>query len=314
MATAKGKTVVWRYLLWRLAWLIPVLLGISLITFGLMHLVPGGPWDREKALAPAVVENLNRRYGLDQPLWKQYLSFLAGALRGDLGVSYLYQDRGVTEILLRGLPISATLGLLALALALVLGLTLGVLAAVHRNSWLDYACVFFATGGASIPNFVLGILLVILFAVTLGWLPSGGWGTLDRAILPALALALFPAAYLARITRSSLLEVLHQDYVRTARAKGLRERRVLLGHVLRNALIPVLTVSGPIAANLITGSFIVETLFSVPGIGRTFVQGVFARDYGLILGITLFYALVVALANFVVDLLYVVVDPRIRYR
>lgn len=278
-----------------------------------MHLVPGGPWDEEKALAPAVVENLNRRYGLDLPLWQQFVSFLLGALKGDLGVSYLYQDRSVTEILLRGLPVTATLGLVALGLALVGGLSLGAMAAVRQNGWPDYLAILCATAGASVPNFVLGIFLVTVFAVTLGWLPSGGWGAPHQAILPAAALAAYPAAYLARITRSALLEVLHQDYVRTARAKGLREHRVLIGHALRNALIPVLTVSGPLAASFVTGSFIVESLFSVPGIGRIFVQAVFARDYGLIMGATLLYALAVVLANYAVDLLYAVVDPRIRY-
>ncbi|MBI2912156.1 MAG: ABC transporter permease [Chloroflexi bacterium] len=302
-----------RYLLWRTASLVPVLLGVSALAFALMHLVPGGPWDAEKALGPAVVENLNRRYGLDLPLWQQYLSFLLGVVKGDLGVSYLYQDRGVTEILLRGLPVTASLGLLALGLALAGGLSLGAVAATRQNDWPDYLAVLLATAGASVPSFVLGIFLVALFAVTLGWLPSGGWGALDHAILPALALAAYPAAYLARITRSALLEVLHQDYVRTARAKGLYERRVLLGHALRNALIPVLTVSGPLAASFVTGSFIVESLFSVPGIGRLFVQAVFARDYGLILGATLVYALAVVLANYAVDVLYAVVDPRIRY-
>ncbi len=302
-----------RYLVWRTASLVPVLLGVSAITFALMHLVPGGPWDEEKALAPAVVENLNRRYGLDLPLWQQFASFLLRAVKGDLGTSYLYQDRSVTEILLRGLPVTASLGLLALALALTVGLSLGTVAAVRQNEWPDYLAVLFATAGASVPSFVLGIFLVAVFAVTLGWLPSGGWGGPQRAVLPALALAAYPAAYLARITRSALLEALHQDYVRTARAKGLHERRVLLGHALRNALIPVLSVSGPLAANFVTGSFIIESLFSVPGIGRIFVQAVFARDYGLILGATLVYALAVVLANYAVDLLYAVVDPRIRY-
>lgn len=298
----------------RLLWLIPVLLSVSLITFALMHLVPGGPWDEEKALPPAVVENLNRRYGLDLPYWQQYLNFLWRALQGDLGLSFTRQNQGVTEILLRGLPVTASLAGLALCLALSVGLTLGVLAALRQNSWLDYLSVAFATLGASTPNFVLGILLVMVLAIALKLVPTSGWGTPQQLLLPALTLGAFPAAYIARITRSSMLDAIRQDYVRTARAKGLLERTVISRHVLRNALIPVLTVAGPIAANLVTGSFVVETLYAIPGVGRLFVQSVLARDYGLIMGATLFYAVIISLANLIVDILYTVVDPRVRYQ
>lgn len=302
-----------RYIIRRLLWMIPVLWFVATITFVLMHMVPGGPWDLEKPVPPAVVRALNEKYGLDQPLHIQYLVFLARVVRGDLGPTYSYQDRPVTEIIRQGLPATAALGAAALGFALLFGVTLGVLAALRPNSALDYASMFFATAGAAAPNFVIGILLVIVFGVTLKVLPTGGWGTADKVVLPALALGIFPAAFLARLTRSTMLEVMNQDYIRTARSKGLAQRIVILKHALKNALIPVLTVAGPIAASLATGSFIIESLFGIPGIGRLYVLGVFQRDYGLIMGATLFYAFAVAMANLLVDILYAFVDPRIRY-
>lgn len=303
-----------RYAANRAIWLVAVLLGVATITFVLMHSVPGGPWDEEKTLAPAVVENLNRRYGLDQPIWRQYLNFLAKSVRGDLGVSYTYQDRPVTQIILQGLPITATLGVLAFAFSILVGIPLGLAAALRQNSPTDYVSVFFATIFASVPGFLLGIILIILFSVTLHWLPTSGWGSWRQVIMPAFALGALPAAYAARLTRASVLEVLRQDYVRTAFAKGLPSGIIYYRHVLRNALIPVITIMGVELAALVTGSFIIENLFSIPGVGRLFVQGVFQRDYGLIMGSVLFYAFVVAVFNLTVDLLYAVVDPRIRYQ
>ena len=301
------------FIIRRLLWLGPVLLAVTFITFVLMHLVPGGPWDAEKALPPAVVENLNRRYGLDLPYWQQYVKFIWHALQGDLGLSFIRQNQTVTEILLQGLPVTATLAGLALGLALSIGMMLGVLAALRQNSWVDYVSVAFATLGASTPNFVLGIILVLVLSVMLKLVPTSGWGSLQHLLLPTITLSAFPAAYIARITRSSMLDVIRQDYVRTARAKGLPEQLVVTRHILKNALIPVLTVAGPIAANLVTGSFVVETLFAIPGVGRLFVQSVLARDYGLIMGAVVFYTVVISLANLVVDILYALVDPRIRY-
>ncbi len=301
------------YIVRRIFWLLVVLLAVSFITFSLMHLVPGGPWDKEKQLAPQVVENLNRKYGLDKPFFVQFGNFLWGVVRGDLGVSYSSQDRNVTDILLEGLPKTATLGVVAFALAIIIGIPLGMFAALKQNSAVDYASVLFSTVFASIPGFVLGILLMIVFSVMLHWLPTGGWGSARQVIMPAFALAALPAAYVARITRASTLEVVRQDYVRTARMKGLTEQIILTRHVLRNAFIPVITVAGPELAFLISGSFIIENLFSIPGIGRLFVQGIFARDYGLIMGAVLFYAFAVAVVNLVVDILYAVIDPRIRY-
>jgi oligopeptide transport system permease protein len=302
-----------KFIVRRLLWLLVVLFVVAFVTFTLMHLVPGGPWDRDKQLAPQVIENLNKKYGLDQPFVVQFGNYIWNALHGDLGVSYQYQDRSVTSIIMGGLPKTATLGITAFLLALIIGIPLGMLAALRQNSTLDYASVLFSTIFASIPGFVLGILLMIIFSVVLHWLPTSGWGNISNIIMPAFALAALPAAYIARIARASILEVSRQDYVRTARAKGMIERIVLSRHVLRNAMIPVLTIAGPELAGLISGSFIIENLFSIPGIGRFFVQGVFQRDYGLIMGSILFYAFAIAIVNLIVDILYAAVDPRIRY-
>jgi oligopeptide transport system permease protein len=302
------------YLIRRLLWLVPVLLFVAAITFALMHSVPGGPWDRDKPLPPAAVEQLNRKYGLDQPVWEQFGGYILGLLHGDLGVSYRQSDRPVTEIIGGGIKVSATLGGLAMLLAAVVGVPLGIVAALRRNRALDYLSVSLATLGASTPNFVLGIILIVIFASTFHLLPTIGWGSWKQAIMPVLALSALPTAFLARITRASTLEVLQQDYVRTAWAKGLPAQAVVLRHVARNALIPVLTLAGPLAAALVTGSFIIESQFAIPGVGRAFVTAIFGRDYGVIMGVTLFYGLVVATANLAVDLAYVAADPRIRYR
>lgn len=303
------------YIIRRLLWLVVVLLAISVITFALMHAVPGGPWDQNKPLSsldPDLVAQLNQKYGLDQPLWEQYGTFLWNAVHGDLGLSYKYGDRGVTEIIMDGLPATLTLAVIAFAIALFFGILLGIVAALRQNTWVDYACVLLATLLVSTPGFVIGIILMIIFGVTFHLLPVAGWGSPQNVILPAIALAAFPTALIARITRASMLDALRQDYVRTARAKGLPERTVISRHVLRNAMIPILTISGPEWAFLISGSVIIETLFAVPGIGRLFVLGVFDKDYGLIMGSTLFYAFSIATTNLVIDLLYAVIDPRIR--
>jgi oligopeptide transport system permease protein len=303
-----------RYIVRRLLWLVPVLFFVALVTFSLMHAVPGGPWTRDmRNLPESTVEAMKRRYGLDRPLHEQFVTFVASAARGDLGVSFQYQDRKVTDILLQGLPRTAALGGLALLIAIVVGLPLGMIAALKQNTWADYLSLFFATAGASMPNFVVAILLVIVFSVGLHWLPTGGWGKPQNLVMPALALAFGPTAYVARLTRASMLDAIRQDYVRTARAKGLSERSVILRHTLPNALIPVLTVVGPISAHLLLGSFIIESIFSIPGIGREYVQSIGARDYAMIMGTTLFYAIAIAMANLLVDLLYGLVDPRIRY-
>ena len=301
------------YLIQRVLWILPVLVGVAVVTFVLMHQVPGGPWDQAKRLPPEALENVNRSYGLDEPLWEQFGRYVFGIARGDLGVSFRDRNRPVADVLADGLRVSATLGGLALALSVTVGIGLGVASALRKNSLLDHGAVALATVAASVPSFILGMLLLVLFTAELHWLPSGGWGSPKQAIMPVLALSALPTAFIARVTRASMLDVLQEDFVRTARAKGLRERAVIWRHMLRNAMIPVLTVIGPVAAALITGSFIVEHVFSIPGIGRTFVEAIKGRDYGVIMGTTLLYTFVVVAANLAVDVLYAVLDPRIRY-
>jgi oligopeptide transport system permease protein len=303
-----------RFIIRRLLWLIPVLLFVSLITFTLMHVTPGGPWDKDKAVAPQIVANLNAKYNLDKPAWQQYLIYIGGVLHGDLGPSYIYQDRSVTSIILGGLPTTASLGVFAAIVAVVLGVPLGLIAAMRQNSTLDYIALGFGTIFASVPTFVLGFVLIIVFALTLHLVPTSGWGKPTQYVLPVFTLGLNQAALLTRITRASVLDVSRQDFMRTARAKGLREFLLVRRHLLKNAMIPVVTVLGPILAFLIVGSIVVETIFSVPGVGRLLVQGISQRDYSLIMGSTLLYAFVIAVLNLVVDVLYAFIDPRITYR
>jgi oligopeptide transport system permease protein len=301
------------YLIRRVLWIIPVLFAISLITFLLMHAVPGGPWDREKPLPRNVVARLNAEYGLDDPLPVQYLRWAGSLLTGDLGPSYRYRDRSVNDIVGDGIATTAQLGLMAFGLAVAVGIPLGMIAALRHNRLPDYAATLVSITGIATPSFVLSMLLVIVFSVTLRWLPTHGWEGPSSYILPTLALAGYPIAQIARYTRASMLEVTRKDYVRTAFSKGLRERTVVAVHMTRNALIPVLTILGPLLAYLITGSFIVELIFSIPGIGRFYVNGIAERDYGLIMAMTMLYAATIAVLNLVVDVLYAYVDPRIRY-
>lgn len=302
------------YILRRLLVMVPLLWAIATITFFLMHAVPGGPFDNEKPLPPDTVAALERKYNLDGSLMDQYRSFLGGLVQGDLGLSFR-QDRPVTEVISEGVPESAQLGLCAFTFALVLGLTLGILSGVKQNGPLDYLAVFVSTAGAAVPNFVLAVFLVLFFGLKLGWFDVIGWefGNPRQMVLPIIALGMFPAAFIARITRASMLEVLRQDYIRTARAKGVQEFSIILRHAVRNALVPVLTVLGPILAGLIVGSFVVEQYFAIPGIGRAFVEAVGARDYGIIMGMTLLYAALIAVLNLAVDVSYAVANPRIRY-
>ena len=314
------------YIVRRILWMIPVLWAVATNTFLLMHAVPGGPFSQDKQVPQSILDALNRRYHLDQPLWRQYLTYLWNLLHGDLGLSFR-GDRDVSELISRGFFVTAQLGIIAFLVAAVVGMTLGVLSALNQNGPLDYIGVFFATVGASVPNFVAATFLIIFFAINLHWFKIVGWGgpiewhntfdpsawALRKMVLPVIALGVLPAAYIARITRASMLEVLHQDYIRTARSKGLEEYVVLLRHAIKNAMIPVLTIMGPIFAALVTGSFIIENIFSIPGVGRAFVDAVQSRDYAMIMGTTLFYATLVAVANLAVDLMYAVVDPRIRY-
>jgi len=293
------------------------MLVVFTITFFLMHATPGGPWDRTgRPLPPIVIENLNAKYGLDKPLWQQYTTFLWGVVtRFDLGPSYSRYGQDVRTIIGGFLPVSLKLGVVSMLLALVAGLSLGVLSALRHNSWLDYLSMFLAIVGVSTPSYVVATVMIIAFAIHFRWLPTGGWEGIfsNRIIIPAVALALRPMALLARYTRSSVLDVLRHDYVRTARAKGLPERLVLVRHALRNALIPIATVAGISFTHVVTGSFFVESVTRVPGIGRYFVSSVSARDYPVIMGTTLLYAAIVMLMNLTVDVMYVFLDPRVRY-
>ena len=303
------------YIIRRTLWIIPVLWAVATITFFLMHAVPGGPFDRERELPPQVMENLNKKYNLDKPLYEQYGLYFWDLLHGDLGNSYRSVNQPVTGLIREGWITTAQLGTVAFIYAVVFGMTLGVLAALNQNKIGDYLGVFFATAGAAMPSFIIAVFLVIIFSVKLGWFDVLGWefGNYRKMVIPVLSLGTLPGAYIARITRASMLEVLRQDYIRTARAKGLAEYVVVLRHTVKNALVTILTVSGPLFAFLVTGSFIVERIFAIPGVGRRFVDAVFVRDYGMIMGTVLFYAAIIAVANLVVDILYAAVDPRIRY-
>lgn len=311
------------YIVRRILWIIPVLLVVSVITFVLMKSTPGGPWDREKELPPAVIANLNRAYGLDDPLPVQYVRWLVGwpsadgfqrgLILGDLGPSYRYRDRSVNDIVGDGIGPTLQLGLMAFGLAVLVGIPLGVIAALRQNKLPDYVATFISVLGITTPSFVAATLLVVVFSIGLGWFPTGGWKGPEYWVLPTVALALAPIAAVARYTRASMLEVTRKDYVRTAQSKGLRERSIVVIHMIRNALIPVVTILGPLLAALVTGSFIIELLFSVPGIGRFYVTAIGQRDYGLIMAMTMLYAGAVAVMNMVVDVLYAYIDPRIRY-
>ena len=301
------------YLARRILWIIPVLFTVSVITFILMHSVPGGPWDQEKHLPAGVEARLNAQYGLDQPLYVQYIQWAGGFVQGDLGPSYRFQDRRVNDIVSDGLPTTIQLGIQAFLLAIIVGIPLGIFAALGHNRWPDYLSTSISIIGISTPSFVLAILLVVVFAVQLGWFPTGGWKGPNYWVLPTVALAGFPIAVIARYTRASMLEVTRKDYIRTAQSKGLRERAVVSRHMIRNALIPVVTILGPTLAFLVTGSFIIETIFRVPGVGQFYISAIGTRDYSLLMAMTMLYAFAVAFLNVVVDVLYAYIDPRIRY-
>lgn len=303
-----------RYIVRRLLWMIPVLLFISIVTFALSHAVPGGPFDREKKLPPEVVANLEKYYGLDKPLHVQYLTYVGNILtKFDFGPSMRQRGRTVNEIFAAHLPISAQLGVLALLVALFIGIPLGIVAALKQNTFWDYLGMGVAVFGVSVPNIVLGPLLIWIFALTLGWLPVAGWGKPSQMILPAIALGMTSSAIIGRLTRASMLQVIREDYIRTARAKGLTERMIMIRHALKNAFIPVATVLGPMFAALTTGTFVVEQIFAIPGMGKYFITSVTNRDYAVVMGTTLLYAVFLVIANLAVDITYAFLDPRIRY-
>ncbi|QOC22671.1 oligopeptide ABC transporter permease OppB [Wenzhouxiangella sp. AB-CW3] len=303
-----------KYSLRRLASAIPTLFLLITVAFFLIRIAPGGPFDSERALPAEIEANLAAKYHLDEPLIFQYGRYLWQIARLDFGPSFHYRDWTVNDLIIQGAPVSFTLGILALAIALVVGVMVGAWAALRQNRPADYTVMSLAMIGISIPNFVMAPLLILLFAITLGWLPAGGWEyTPTRMLLPVLTLALPMIAYIARITRASMIEVLHSSYIRTVRAKGMPEKEVILRHALKPALLPVISYLGPAAAAIMTGSVVVERIFTIPGIGTYFVQGALNRDYTLVMGVVILYGMLIILFNFVVDLLYAWLDPRIRY-
>ena len=301
------------FIIRRILWLLPVLFVVSVITFALMKAVPGGPWGREKALPPGTIAMLNQKYGIDQPPINQYVSWITGMVTLDFGPSYQYPDRTVNDIIEDGWPKTIQLGIMAFLTAILLGIPLGIFAALGHNRWPDYLATGISMIGIATPSFVLAILLIVIFSVGLDLFPSRGWKGPDTWVLPVLSLAGFQIAQIARYTRASMLEVTRKDYVRTAHSKGLRATAVVVRHMIRNALIPVVTILGPILAFLVTGSFIIENFFGIPGIGRNYVVAINARDYSMIMATTVLYAFAVAFLNLVVDVLYAYIDPRIRY-
>ena len=347
------------YIIRRLLYMLAVLLVVSLITFSLMHAVPGGPFDREKPLPEAVIENLNAAYHLDEPLWRQYARYVYDILipritaAGDstslqddfliridvgsvgfrwmnFGPSYISRSRTVNDILRDNLPVSAQLGVLSLAVSLIIGVPLGIIAALKQNTVLDYFSMSVAIFGVSVPAIVLGPLLVWLFGISLKWLPPTGWGAKPPyllgflpstmgwnffrfAIMPSIALGMGGSAIIARLMRASLLQTVREDYIRTARAKGLKEPLIITRHALKNSLIPVVTILGPMFAGLVAGTFVVETVFGIPGMGKYFVTSITNRDYPVIMGTILLYAVLLVIANLLVDISYAFLDPRIRY-
>lgn len=304
-----------RFIIRRVIIIVPMLFIVVSLTWMLVRLAPGNFYSGEKKLPPAIESNLRERYGLDKPWHVQYRRVLWNIARFDFGTSLKYEGQSVNQILVRALPVSAALGMSAYVFALVVGITLGTFAALKQNSWLDYAGMAVAMLGISIPNFVLGPLLVLLFSLTLFWLPPALWdGFPSRSIvLPALTLSAIYIAYIARLTRSGMLEVLRSDYIRTARAKGLSERQVVMRHALRGGLLPVVSFSGPALAFLITGTVVVERIFALPGLGNYFINACLNRDEPLIIGIVAFIAVTVLVFNLLVDISYALIDPRIRY-
>jgi oligopeptide transport system permease protein len=298
----------------RLLGLIPTLLVLITIAFFLIRIAPGGPFDGEKVLPPEIRANLDAKYHLDEPLLQQYFRYLGQIVSGDFGPSFQYKDWSVNELIARGFPVSATIGGLAMLLAFVVGTMVGIIAAVRQNTGTDYTVMGIAMMGISIPNFVIAPILILLVAIYAGWLPAGGWDwSWQRMVLPVITLSLPVIAYIARLTRGSMIEVLHSNYIRTARAKGLPEWTVIRRHALKPSILPVISYMGPATAALITGSVVIERIYSIPGLGSYFVQGALNRDYTLVMGVVIFYGIVIILLNFIVDLLYAWLNPKIRY-
>ena len=294
--------------------LVPTLLVLITIACILIRMAPGGPFDSEKVLPPEIRANLEAKYHLDEPLLQQYFRYLGQLVSGDFGPSFQYKDRSVNELIARGFPISATIGGLAMVLAFFVGTAIGITAALRQNSFADYSLMGVAMLGLSIPNFVIAPLLILALAIYGGWLPASGWDwSWQRMVMPVVTLGLPAIAYIARLTRGSMIEILHSNYIRTARAKGLPERVVIARHALKPALLPVISYMGPATAAMIAGSVVIERIYNIPGLGSYFVQGALNRDYTLVMGVVVFYGMVIIVLNFIVDLLYAWLNPRIRY-
>jgi oligopeptide transport system permease protein len=302
------------YALRRLASAIPTLFIIITIAFFMMRLAPGGPFDREKQLPPEIEANILKVYNLDKPVYEQYFDYLKNIIRGDFGPSYKYLDFTVNDLIMTGFPVSLRLGLYAILLAVIFGVSAGTVAALKQNSWFDFMVMGVAMTGIAVPNFVMAPLLALVFGVYLSWLPVAGWGggALQYQILPVITLALPQVAYIARLTRGSMVEVMNSNFIRTARAKGLAEKIVVVRHALRGGLLPVVSYLGPATAAVITGSVVIESIFDVPGIGRYFVNGALNRDYPVVMGVVVFYAVLIIMLNLLVDLIYGFFDPRVK--
>ena len=304
---------MWLFILKRTLQAIPVLFLVVTATFFMVRAAPGGPFDAERAVPPEVLKQLNARYHLDDPLWKQYVDYLFSVVQGDFGPSFKYPTHSVNDLIAAGFPATLELSLYAIVFALVVGLAAGIIAALKTNTWQDYVPMSVAMVGICMPTFVLGPILLLVCGVWLGWLPVAGWGQIPGdKILPSITLGAVYAAYIARISRGGMLEVLSQDYIRTARAKGLSNSRIVLVHALRGGITPVISYLGPALAGLLAGSFVVETIFQIPGLGRFYVTAAFNRDYTMILGCTIFFAFLIVLFNLLADIVLVWLNPKLR--
>jgi oligopeptide transport system permease protein len=306
-----------KFIIRRFIGLIPTMLVIITVSFFIVRAAPGGPFDKERRIPPEVIKNIERKYNLDSPLIVQYGRYVLDVIRGDFGPSFRYPDHDVNYFILNSLPKSMLLGVLALGIAVVLGIGAGIISAARQNSWVDYTAMSFAVIGITVPLFVIGPVLMYVFAMRLGWLPTSGWITGKYGwvtlIMPVVTLAFPYFAYNARLSRASILEVLRSDHVRTARAKGLRETVIMFKHVLKGALLPVVSFLGPAFAGIVTGSVVVERIFRIPGLGQFFVQSAFNRDYTLLMGTVIVYSVILVIMNFIVDIVYGWLDPRISY-
>ncbi|GKU81796.1 ABC transporter permease [Niallia sp. NCCP-28] len=301
-----------KYLTRRLLFMILSLLLIVTATFFFMRLAPGNPFTSEKQLPPAIEANLNEHYGLNDPWYVQYGEYLLRIVQWDFGPSFKYKSQTVNDLINEGFPVSLVLGLEAIFIALAVGVTLGIIAALKHNKWQDYLAMIIAVLGISVPSFIMAAFLQYIFAIKLGWFPVARWGTFSQSVLPAIALAAGPTAFIARLTRSSMLEVLNNDYIKTAKAKGLGEFVITVKHTIRNAILPVVSYMGPLSAGVVTGSFVIEKIFGIPGLGAHFVKSIGNRDYTVIMGVTVFYSIILLVSVLLVDILYGLIDPRIK--